>query len=66
MGGAGADIGVGVVELEAFGLCQQPVEADEGEAGAFDRTPDAEAVGGGEVGDEVAEGEGGQLEALVA
>ena len=66
LGGAGADVGVGVVELETFGLRQQPVETDDGKAGALDGAPDAEAVGGGEIGDKVAEGEGRQFEALVA
>ena len=58
--------GIGVRDMKPLRLRQQPVEADAVEPGGGERPTDLCAGGGGNVGDERREREGGDLEAGVA
>ena len=64
--GVRADRRVGIIELKAFRLRQQPVQADHGQPRALDRAPNAEPVRAGEVGHYPAQGEWRQFQPVIA
>ena len=64
--GALVDLGIGVGDVEAVGAGQQPMQADDLDAGFGGGGADLIAAGGGDVFDAGGQGEGGYFDAFVA